>query len=121
MMMHSSQGWSVAAGSFLVYWFTTHEASARQRRSVQTGYLTRLRVSPRQDILPPSSYLTKDRPMNGTAHDSDEDLLKRFYAGDTAALDALTDRYHELLARVIYLLLFARTGSDADLATWDIH
>ena len=52
---------------------------------------------------------------------SDEQLIRAFYACDSAALDTLADRYHLLLARVVFLVMWARTGSRVQaLREWDI-
>jgi DNA-directed RNA polymerase specialized sigma24 family protein len=43
---------------------------------------------------------------------SDEQLIQAFYkCCDVDAVKTLADRYHGLLARVVYLALLARTGS----------
>ena len=52
---------------------------------------------------------------------TDEELLHAFYAGDTTALERLAERQDPLLARIAYLILLTRTGSEVQaLGEWDI-
>lgn len=52
---------------------------------------------------------------------TDEDLLHRFYAGDTGALERIADRHTPLLARLAHMILVVRTGSEVQsLGEWDI-
>ena len=53
---------------------------------------------------------------------SDEQLLHRFYAGQTDALDVLAGRYDPILARIAYQILLVRAGSAAQATEeWDVN
>jgi hypothetical protein len=55
-----------------------------------------------------------DRPV--------EQLLHRFYAGDTGAIDELARRYDPMLAQIAYRVLVVRTGSAAQATgEWDVN
>jgi hypothetical protein len=57
---------------------------------------------------------------------TDEELIARFYSAEqpaerTAALQELSERYHEILAQVVHLTLVARTGAPVTApGEWDI-
>jgi hypothetical protein len=52
---------------------------------------------------------------------TDEKLLHDFYAGDTPALEQLARRLDPILARIVYQIIRARTGSSKQaMGEWDI-